>query len=107
MSSAGRRTLRLTKPLRERILAGHPWVYDRALAAIPPEVAAGDLVTIADGEGEIALAFADPESPIRARVLAPPGTRLDAAWTRGRAEAAAIRRARDPLLAGCTGRRLI
>src|SRR6185369_5064275 len=36
-----------------------------------------------------------------------PGTRLDAAWTRGRAEAAAIRRARDPLLAGCTGRRLI
>ncbi|MEO7729872.1 MAG: class I SAM-dependent methyltransferase, partial [Kofleriaceae bacterium] len=107
MSSAGRRTLRLTKPLRERILAGHPWVYDRALAALPPEVAPGELVIIADGEGEIALAFADPESPIRARILAPPGTRLDAAWTRSRAEAAATRRSRDPLLAGCTGRRLI
>lgn len=107
MISAGRRTLRLTKPLRERILAGHPWVYDRALAVIPPEVAAGDVVMIADGEGEIALAFADPESPIRARIVAPPGTRLDAAWTRGRAEAAAARRSRDPLLADCTGRRLI
>jgi len=103
----GRRTLRLTKPLRERIVAGHPWIYDRALAAVPPEVAAGDVVTIADAEGDVALAFADPESPIRARVLAPPGTRLDAAWTRGRAEAAAARRSRDPLLAGCTGRRLI
>jgi 23S rRNA (cytosine1962-C5)-methyltransferase len=107
MTSAGRRTLRLTKPLRDRIVAGHPWVYDRALAAIPPEVAAGDVVMIADGDGEIALAFADPDSPIRARILAPPGTRLDAAWSRDRAEAAAARRSRDPLLAGCTGRRLI
>jgi len=102
-----RRTLRLTKPLRDRILAGHPWLYDRALAPIPPDVTAGDLVTIADADGDIALAFADPESPIRARILAPPGTRLDAAWTRSRAEAAAARRTRDPLLAGCTGRRLL
>ncbi|MBC7974448.1 MAG: hypothetical protein H7138_05635, partial [Myxococcales bacterium] len=80
-SRTERATLRLTKPLRDRIAAGHPWVYDRALAPIPAEVAAGDVVTIADGEGEIALAFADPSSPIRARILAPPGTRLDAAWT--------------------------
>lgn len=97
----------LTKPLRERIRAGHPWVYDRALSALPRDVVAGDVVTIADAEGEVALAFADPGSPIRARVVAPPGTRLDAAWARGRTEAAAARRARDPLLAGCTGRRLV
>jgi 23S rRNA (cytosine1962-C5)-methyltransferase len=103
----GRAALWLTKPLRDRIVAGHPWVYDRALAPTPPAVAAGDVVAIADEAGEVALAFADPESPIRARVLAPPGTALDAAWTRGRAEAAAARRTRDPLLAGCTGRRLI
>ncbi len=102
-----RATLRLTKPLRDRIAAGHPWVYDRALAPIPAEVAEGEVVIIADGEGEIALAFADPSSPIRARILAPPGTRLDHAWTRDRAEAAAARRSRDPLLAGCTGRRLV
>ncbi|HEX2687611.1 MAG TPA: class I SAM-dependent rRNA methyltransferase [Kofleriaceae bacterium] len=102
-----RSTLQLTKPLRDRIGAGHPWVYDRALAAMPRDVVAGDIVTIADAEGEVALAFADPDAPIRARILAPPDTRIDAAWTAGRAEAAAARRTRDPLLAGCTGRRLV
>jgi len=102
-----RPTVQLTKPLRDRIQAGHPWLYDRALAALPSEIGPGDVVTIADAEGDVALAFADPDSPIRARVLADPGTALDAAWVRGRAEAAAARRTRDPLLAGCTGRRLV
>jgi len=102
-----RRTVRLIKPLRERIRAGHPWIYDRALAALPREVAPGDVVTVVDDAGEVALALVDPDSPIRARVVAPPGTVLDAAWTRSLAEAAAARRTRDPLLAGCTGRRLI
>jgi 23S rRNA (cytosine1962-C5)-methyltransferase len=99
--------VRLTKPLRDRIRAGHPWIYDRAITPLPRDLAPGDLVTLTDADGDVALALADPESPIRARVVAPPGTVLDASWTRGRAEAAAIRRARDPLLAGCTGRRLI
>lgn len=107
MSRAARPRLALTKPLRARILAGHPWLYDRAVAALPASVAAGDLVTVHDAEGELALAFADPGSPIRARVLAAPDARLDAAWTIARTEAAAARRARDPLLAGCTGRRLV
>jgi len=105
--AGARRTVRLTKPLRDRIAAGHPWIYDRALAALPRDALAGDIIAIADDAGEVALAIADPDSPIRARVLAPPGTLLDAAWTRGRAEAAAGRRTRDPLLVGCTGRRLI
>ena len=101
------RTLQLTKPLRDRIRAGHPWVYDRALAPPPRDLAPGDLVTIADAEGDIALAFADPALPIRARILAPPGAAVDDAWATSRAEAAAAQRARDPLLAGCTGRRWI
>jgi 23S rRNA (cytosine1962-C5)-methyltransferase len=101
-----RRTLQLVKPLRERIRAGHPWVYDRAIAAAG-HLAAGDVVTLADAEGDVALAFVDPDGPIRARVVADPGTTLDAAWARGLAEAAAARRSRDPLLAGCTGRRLV
>jgi len=101
-----RRTVRLTKPLRARILAGHPWLYDRAIA-LPAEVAPGEVVTIIDDQGDVALALADPGSPIRARIVAAVGTRLDAAWAGGRAEAAAARRARDPLLAGCTGVRLI
>jgi 23S rRNA (cytosine1962-C5)-methyltransferase len=105
------RALQLTKPLRDRIRAGHPWVYDRAVdrahVASAPDLAPGDLVTIADAEGDIALAFVDPASPIRARILAPPGTALDDAWTSSRTEAAAAQRTRDPLLAGCTGRRLV
>jgi len=105
--AGARPTVRLTKPLRDRIRAGHPWIYDRAIAALPRGVAAGEPIAIADAEGEIAVAFADPGSPIRARVVAPPGAALDAAWAQGRAEAAAGRRTRDPLLAACTGRRLI
>jgi len=98
---------RLTKPLRARIRAGHPWIYDRALAAPPRGVAAGDLVTIVDDEGPVATALADPGSPIRARVLDAPGAVIDAGWVRARVAAAAARRARDPLLVGCTGRRLV
>jgi len=97
---------RLTKPLRARIRAGHPWIYDRALAP-PKGIAAGDLVTIVDDDGPVALALADPGSPIRARVLDVPGAVIDGAWVRARVEAAVARRARDPLLVGCTGRRLV
>jgi 23S rRNA (cytosine1962-C5)-methyltransferase len=99
---------RVTKPLRERIAGGHPWVFDRALAPVPAGVAAGDVVTLVDDRGPIATAFADPGSPIRARVLdLDPDASCDGAWARSRAADAAGRRARDPLLAGCTGRRLI
>jgi 23S rRNA (cytosine1962-C5)-methyltransferase len=102
-----RPTWRVTKPLRDRIAAGHPWVYDRALAP-PKGLAAGDVVTLVDDQGPIATAIADPTSPIRARVLdLSPQAACDGAWARGRAEAAATRRARDPLLVGCTGRRLV
>lgn len=97
---------RLTKPLRARIRAGHPWIYDRALAP-PGALAAGDLATVIDENGPIATVFADPESPIRARVLDEPDARIDGTWVRGRVEASAARRARDPLLASCTGRRLV
>lgn len=97
---------RLVKPLRARIRAGHPWIYDRALAA-PGSLRAGDLATVVDENGPIATVFADPESPIRARVLDEPEARIDAAWVRGRVEASTARRARDPLLVGCTGRRLV
>jgi 23S rRNA (cytosine1962-C5)-methyltransferase len=97
---------RVTKPLRERIAAGHPWIYDRAIERATG--AAGDLVTIVDDRGPLATALADPGSPIRARVLdRDPDASCDGAWARERARAASARRARDPLLAGCTGRRLV
>ena len=96
----------MTKPLRARIRAGHPWVYDRALAP-PRGIEQGAVVTLVDEDGPVATALADPASPIRARVLDVPGAVIDSAWVRGRVEAAAARRARDPLLVGCTGRRLV
>ena len=102
-----RATLRLTKPLRDRISAGHPWVYDRAVAPVKA-VAPGALVTLVDERGPLATAFVDPGSPIRARVLdLAPDAACDGRWASARAEAAARRRARDPLLEGCTGRRLV
>ena len=97
----------MVKPLRERIAAGHPWVYDRALANVPNDVAAGDVVTLVDDEGPIATALADPSSPIRARILGGPDEVCDGSWARQRAAAACARRARDPLLVGCTGKRLV
>lgn len=104
---APRRALRLTKPLRDRVRAGHPWVYDRA-AGDTRGLAAGELVTVVDERGPLATAFVDPGSPIRARILdLHPEAACDAAWTHTRARAAAARRVRDPLLTGCTGRRAI
>jgi 23S rRNA (cytosine1962-C5)-methyltransferase len=103
-----RASWRVTKPLRERVGAGHPWLYDRALAPPPAKVAAGDVVTLVDDRGPLAAALADPASPLRARVLdLDPDAACDARWAGARAEAAAARRVRDPLLVGCTGRRII
>ena len=102
-----RATWRVTKPLRDRIGAGHPWVYDRALGA-PGNVATGDLVTLVDERGPLATALADPSSPLRARVLdRDPDAACDDRWAGVRAEAAAARRTRDPLLVGCSGRRIV
>lgn len=98
---------RVIKPLRDRIAAGHPWVFDRALAPTPNAVTAGDVVTLVDDRGPIATAFADPDSPIRARVLDRADVEIDDRWVIARATAAAARRFRDPLLIGCTGQRLI
>jgi 23S rRNA (cytosine1962-C5)-methyltransferase len=103
-----RASWRVTKPLRDRVGAGHPWVYDRALAPPPAKVAAGDVVTLVDDRGPLAAGLADPASPLRARVLdLDPEAACDARWAGARAEAAAARRVRDPLLVGCTGQRVI
>lgn len=96
----------MLKPLRDRIRAGHPWLYDRAVT-LPAALAPGDVVDVIDDDGAVAIAYGDPSSPIRARLLAEPGTIIDSGWTRARAAAAAARRVRDPLLTGCTGRRWI
>jgi 23S rRNA (cytosine1962-C5)-methyltransferase len=98
---------RVVKPLRDSVRAGHPWLYDRALAP-PKGINVGDVVTLVDEQGPLATALADPTSPLRARVLdLSPDAACDGAWARRRVEAAAARRVRDPLLVGCTGRRIV
>ncbi len=97
----------LTKPLRQAIERGHPWVYDRAVR-LPADAAAGDLRVLRDEHGPLARVLVEPGSPIACRILdldlrAP----IDARWAQARAAAAATARARDPLLAGCDGMRLI
>lgn len=81
-------------------------MFDRALAP-PRDVAAGDIVTLVDEDGPVATALADPASPIRARILDVPDAAIDGRWAEARARSAAARRARDPLLVGCTGIRLV
>jgi 23S rRNA (cytosine1962-C5)-methyltransferase len=106
--SSRRLTLRLTKPLRDAIAGGHPWIYDRAAAPLPAGAAPGDLAVIVDERGPAAVGFVDPDGPIRARVLdLDPEAALDDAWAHARARAAASARAGDPLLADCDGLRAI
>jgi 23S rRNA (cytosine1962-C5)-methyltransferase len=97
----------LAKELRRSILAGHPWVYDRALhggSGLRP----GQLVRVRDRRGALALGFADPASPIRVRVLSrDPDAELDAAWSSDRAASAAALRRADPRLADCSALRLV
>lgn len=98
---------RLAKPLAAAIQSGHPWVYDRALPRLPP-VSAGDVVALVDDSGAIACAFADPGSPIRARVLdLDSDAVIDDAWVRGRVRDAVAARLADPMLTGATGLRLV
>jgi 23S rRNA (cytosine1962-C5)-methyltransferase len=113
--------LRLGKPLGDAITAGHPWIFDRALPLPAERIAPGTLAVVEDERGPVAKVFLDPGSPIRARVLSVPSASslpgsgpgddfarpFDAAWASGRARHAAARRARDPLLAGCTALRAL
>ncbi|HEY0253799.1 MAG TPA: class I SAM-dependent rRNA methyltransferase [Kofleriaceae bacterium] len=97
---------RVTKPLRDAVAAGHPWVFDRAVQAQPCEP--GDVITLVDERGPLATALADPTSPIRARILdRDPEAVCGGTWATERAYEAARWRARDPILAGCTGIRLV
>ncbi|HWN71547.1 MAG TPA: class I SAM-dependent rRNA methyltransferase [Haliangium sp.] len=98
----------LAKDLRQRIQEGHPWLYDRALARLPPDLAPGALVRVAHGSQPVAVGFADPGSPIAVRVLSfDPGDPLDHAWAAARAEQAARCRLADPRLAGLDALRIV
>lgn len=98
----------LSKDLSDSIRAGHPWIFDRALRAMPSAVRAGDEVEIEAQGRRVAVGFADPGSPIAVRVLEPDASaELGAAWARQRAREAAALRVGDPRLAASDGVRMI
>ena len=106
MLPVGLRTVRLRKDVRKAIERGHPWIYDRALRGSRPELSPGEHIQIADREDVVAVAFADPGSPIRARVLAR-STSLEPGWVRHRAALSASLRVASPRLVDVTGFRAI
>ncbi|MCP4447779.1 MAG: class I SAM-dependent rRNA methyltransferase [Myxococcales bacterium] len=102
-----RTEVHLCKKLRRRIQRGHPWVFDKGVdpgAKLTP----GQLVKVTDEKGSFALAFADPDSPIRLRVL---DTRtraeIDGEWIAARGRRAVGRRLQDPRLKRTDALRLI
>jgi len=97
----------LAKDLSAAIEAGHPWIFDRAIANAA-KVPAGTVVEVwARGRG-IARGFFDPSSPLRVRVLGlGVDGEFDGRWARALGAAAARMRLSDPSLVGVTARRLV
>ncbi|MBT8494483.1 MAG: class I SAM-dependent methyltransferase, partial [Deltaproteobacteria bacterium] len=103
-----RARVELGKDLRAAVAAGHPWLFDRAIAGVKGRVEPGDLVDIGYRGQALATGFIDPGSPLRVRVLSTTaGRELDGVWARRLgAECAAVRRT-DPALSAVTCMRLI
>lgn len=98
----------LRKNLRDAIAAGHPWIYNRALEPPSHPLEAGQVVRIADRRGPIGLGFADPQSPIRVRVLERDAEAdVDEVWAGRRAYGAARYRVSEPRLASVDAMRVI
>jgi len=78
-----------------RLRGGHPWVFSNELAPLPEGLQPGDLVRLADHRGqELGWGLWSRGSLIAVRLLSRGATAPgDAAWFRGRLEAAAARRA--------------
>lgn len=105
--SAKRRKVHLRKNLRRFIRRGHPWVFDGALES-DLKVGSAELVKVTDERGPFALAFADPSSPIRLRILdMNPSAEINEDWLLRRVQRAACRRSKDPRLANTDALRLI
>lgn len=99
--------VRLKKKLRKYILRGHPWVFNQGVEDTD-KLAVGALVQVVDEHGPLAVAYVDPTSPIRLRILdLTPNAKVDGGWLQWRARRAARRRASDPLLANTDALRLI
>ena len=64
-------TIRLKPGEQDRLLAGHPWIYQNELEGWPPDAAPGDLVDLHDSHGRfLGRGYLNPRTTIAVRVLA-------------------------------------
>ncbi len=100
--------VKLVKALERAVRHGHPWLYRRALGPMPGRIRQGQVVRIVRKDRDIAVAYAQPEHPIGARVLT---TRrnavIDEDWVRAAVQRALRLRIGNPRLAGTDAFRLI
>jgi len=94
MSALPRPRVDLVKPVEDRILGGHPWLFDGAVAAEGP-IEPGTVVDVHGRDGAfVARGIWDPTSPIRVRLFTRDATEDvdDALVARRVAAAFALRR---------------
>ena len=64
-------TVRLRPGEQDRLLAGHPWIYQNELEGWPPDAAPGDLVDLHDSQGHfLGRGYLNPRTTLAVRVLA-------------------------------------
>src|SRR3989442_12286365 len=64
-------TIRLRPGEQDRLLAGHPWIYQNELEGWPPDAAPGDLVDLHDSQGHfLGRGYLNPRTARVVRVLA-------------------------------------
>ncbi len=83
----------LAKDLAHHLRGGHPWVFRKALGAVP-RVAAGTVVEVTSGGRFVARGLYDPHSPIAVRLLTrdPAEAVGPTLWARRFAQALRLRR---------------
>jgi 23S rRNA (cytosine1962-C5)-methyltransferase len=81
--------LHLKKGREKSLRRRHPWIFSGAVEKVTGKPAAGDTVEVVDSSGKrLALAAWSPHSQIRARVWTFDAAAIDAAFFRGRIQAA-------------------
>ena len=63
--------IRLKPGEQDRLLAGHPWIFQNELEGWPPDAAPGDLVDLHDSQGHfLGRGYLNPRTTLAVRVLA-------------------------------------
>ena len=90
----------------DRVVAGHPWIYQGSILRLTAPAADGDLVSVKDHRQRLlGVGFFNSKSKINVRVLAPERVEIDAAFFEQRIRAALAVRQRH--LPGATSFRVV